>query len=262
MNKDEKLTLLRAASEIRSEYEQLSDLLTLPEVCSDARLLAHYSRRQRDVTPVVAALAACEDHADEEDFEALRREMMLLSVTVSDASRAYKGAGICVRMRDARIHNIDDAELMDLWHSLMGKLLDVLPRGVVNAFEAYSDLFIAKFFERGALDVLSALKPDYFGVGDVRLAVFPILDVPKFSEEDVRTDLFLNGGKGGQNVNKVETAVRMTHLPTGVTVTCREERSQLQNKKRALQLLRERVRAYYEEAQEALVEKAKAETLS
>ena len=78
-----------------------------------------------------------------------------------------------------------------------------------------------------------------------------------FLEKDVRTDIFLNGGKGGQNVNKVETAVRMTHLPTGVTVTCRDERSQLQNKKKAIKALRARVADYYRDAQAALIARAK-----
>jgi peptide chain release factor 1 len=91
-----------------------------------------------------------------------------------------------------------------------------------------------------------------------RFNAYPVLAVPAFREEDVRTDIFLNGGKGGQNVNKVETAVRMIHTPTGVTVTCRDERSQLQNKKKALKRLRAAVAKYYQEAQTTLTEKAKA----
>jgi|TARA_B100001750_G_scaffold238793_1_gene245867 peptide chain release factor 1 len=60
-------------------------------------------------------------------------------------------------------------------------------------------------------------------------------------EEDVRTDVFHAGGAGGQNVNKVATAIRLTHTPTAIVVTCQNERSQLQNKLQAMEILKSKL---------------------
>jgi peptide chain release factor 2 len=62
-----------------------------------------------------------------------------------------------------------------------------------------------------------------------------VLDIP---EKDLQYDTFRSGGKGGQNVNKVETGARVTHIPTGIAVRCTEERSQQQNKEKGLAILK------------------------
>ena len=73
----------------------------------------------------------------------------------------------------------------------------------------------------------------------------------ELNEADLRTDLFHSGGAGGQNVNKVQTGVRLTHEPTGIVVTCTDERSQLKNKTKARAVLESRLWEIQRAQQEA-----------
>jgi peptide chain release factor 1 len=80
------------------------------------------------------------------------------------------------------------------------------------------------------------------------------IDIP---EKDIKMDVFRSGGAGGQNVQKNATAVRLTHLPTGIVVQCQDERSQLQNRTRAMSILRARLYDQAIEKQQAEIDSAR-----
>ena len=120
-------------------------------------------------------------------------------------------------------------------------------------------------FEMNGADVYSKMKyesgvhrvqriPKTEKQGRVHTSTATVAVLPQAEEteleiknEEIRIDIFRSSGPGGQSVNTTDSAVRITHLPTGITVSCQDEKSQLKNKDKALQILRSRLLALKEE---------------
>jgi len=144
-------------------------------------------------------------------------------------------------------------------HNLRVEILDAHPTDLGGfkqiVFEVSGPGAFGKFkFESGVHRVQRVPETEASGrihTSTATVAVLPeVEDVQiQIRDEDIEFEAFRAGGPGGQNVNKVATAVRLVHKRTGIVVTCQEERSQHKNKEKALKLLRARLQEKYESEQ-------------
>ena len=157
--------------------------------------------------------------------------------------------------RYAALHKWD-VEVMDTSPSDLGGLKEIV-------FEVRGKgVFSLLKFERGVHRVQRVPVTESMGrihTSTATVAVLPEVDEVdvQITPDDLRIDIFHAGGHGGQNVNKVATAVRMVHLPTGTVAVCQDERSQFKNKQKAMAILRARLYEAEQQKREGEISEAR-----
>lgn len=250
--------LLNKYDPISKRYDTLLEYLSSPEIIADNRLYLKYAEEKNSLEEAYKlgeALKIAIEIGDKEETQALYT--CLSQELLPKDENDERGAILILREENPQSALLMQ-ELVSLYLSYSKK------KGYTLSVGEQDDKSITLSIEgKGAYFRLKGETGTHHSTGgkignaNVWVTVLPIMDDVSviMEEKDVKTDIFHSSGAGGQNINKVATAVRMTHLPSGIVVICKEERSQLQNRNRAKQVLYSRLYDYYKTKEQGLLKK-------
>ena len=278
---------------IDDRFEAITSQLEDPATYADPDLLRRLTREQKELEPVVEAYRAygqaeadlasaqellsdpeMKEMAQEEiqrakaDMERLREELkvLLLPRDPNDSRNVVMEIRGGVGGEEAMLFAADLFRMYVMYAEARGWKLEVVSRSetelgglkeisfLVEGDGAWSRLK----YESGAHRVQRVPVTESSGriqTSAATVAVLPEAEEVEFAIDpnDLKIDTFRSSGAGGQHINKTESAIRITHLPTGVVVECQDERSQYKNKDRAMKILRSKLYEAEQEKQNAAI---------